>query len=175
MRVARYIPHYTVEDYMKWQGDWELIEGVPVALASPKYIHQRIVTRLASIVEPQLEECKDCNLVVELDYIVSRDTVFRPDISIVCEEVEDYIRKAPLMIIEVVSESTAERDEGVKKEFYEQEGVEYYMLVYPEEKLAKVYRNSERGYRKMKDIKSEVLKLGLGECFLEIDFSKIWI
>jgi hypothetical protein len=23
--VPRYIPHYTVEDYRRWEGDWELI------------------------------------------------------------------------------------------------------------------------------------------------------
>lgn len=175
MRAVRYLPHYTVEDYKKWQGDWELIEGVPVALASPKYIHQRIVTRLASIIEPQLEEWEDCNLVVELDYIISQDTVFRPDISIICEEVEDYIRKAPLMIVEVVLESSAERDEGVKRDIYEHEGGDYYMLVYPEHRLAKVYKNSERGYRKVRDLRDEVLKLDLKGCVLEIDFSKVWL
>ena len=29
------LPRYTVEDYEKWKGDWELIDGIPYALASP--------------------------------------------------------------------------------------------------------------------------------------------
>ncbi len=175
MREVRYLPHYTYEDYKNWQGDWELIEGIPIALASPKYLHQRTLTRLAAILEEALEECGKCNVVVELDYIVSHDTVLRPDISVLCEEVEDYILKAPEVVFEVVSESTAERDEGVKKEIYEREGVKYYVLLYPERKIAKVYRNTERGFLKLKDAGTDRVAFELEECGFEIDFSKVWI
>lgn len=175
MREVRYLPHYTYEDYKNWQGDWELIEGIPVALASPKYIHQRTLTRLASVLEEALEECGKCNVVVELDYIVSHDTVLRPDVSVLCEKVDDYILKAPSIVFEVVSESTAERDEGVKKDIYEREGVKYYVLLYPEKRIAKIYRNTERGYLKLKDVDTGKLVLELNECGIEIDFSKVWI
>ena len=33
-------PHYTYDDYKNWQGDWELIRGVPYAMApSPLKTH----------------------------------------------------------------------------------------------------------------------------------------
>ncbi len=174
MKMVKYIPHYTYEDYKSWQGDWELIEGIPVALASPKFIHQKVVLNLASLIKEQLEKCDKCVVTVELDYIVSHDTVFRPDVAVLCSPVEDYIRVAPLMVAEVVSETTAERDEGVKKDIYEQEGVKYYMLLYPEQRLAKVYRNTDRGFIKLKDISEGTLKLNFEECEVEIDFSKVW-
>ncbi len=174
MREVRYLPHYTYEDYRKWQGDWELIDGIPVALASPKYIHQAVLLNLATLLKDALEGCPECVVALELDYIVSHDTVLRPDISILCEEVEDYIRKAPLLIAEVVSESTAERDEGIKKDIYEREGVGYYLIVYPESKIAKVYRNTERGFIKLKDAGKDRMSFDLGECRLEVDFSKVW-
>ena len=175
MREVRYLPHYTYEDYKNWQGDWELIEGIPVALASPKYLHQRTLTRLAAVLEETLEECDKCNVVVELDYIVSHDTVLRPDASVVCDEVDDYILKAPEIVFEIVSESTVERDEGVKKDIYEREGVRYYCILYPDRRMAKVYRNTERGFLKLRDVSAEKLTLELDECMLEIDFSKVWI
>ncbi len=175
MKEVRYLPHYTYEDYKSWQGDWELIDGIPVALASPKYMHHRILTRLASLLEGELEDCDGCNVVVELDYIVSHDMVLRPDISVVCDEVEDYIVKAPNVVFEVVSESTIERDEGVKKKVYEKEGVGYYVIVYPERKLAKVYRNTERGFIKLKDVQNDEVTFDLGNCTLKLDFSKVWL
>ena len=175
MKEVRYLPHYTYEDYRSWQGDWELIDGIPVALASPKYLHQRTLTRLAAILEEGLENCDRCNVVVELDYIVSHDTVLRPDISILCEEGEDYIVKAPKVVFEVVSDSTVDRDEGIKKDIYEKEGVGYYVLIYPEKKLAKVYRNTDRGFIKLKDVQSDKVSFEVENCKLEVDFSKVWL
>ena len=34
MSIApKYQPHYTVDDYQHWEGDWELWNGVAVAMA----------------------------------------------------------------------------------------------------------------------------------------------
>ena len=38
--TKKLLPRYTVKDYERWDGDWELIEGVPYALASPSFRHQ---------------------------------------------------------------------------------------------------------------------------------------
>ncbi len=27
--ALRYPPRYTIKDYLQWEGDWELVEGVP--------------------------------------------------------------------------------------------------------------------------------------------------
>jgi len=35
--ALKYPPNYTVKDYNKWEGKWELIDGVPYALASPSF------------------------------------------------------------------------------------------------------------------------------------------
>ncbi|MBK1706481.1 hypothetical protein [Halochromatium glycolicum] len=41
------IEHYTREDHQRWQGDWELIQGIPLAIApSPGIAHQRVSGRL---------------------------------------------------------------------------------------------------------------------------------
>ena len=78
--VRRYnipLPRYTVEDYEKWEGDWELIDGIPYALASPSLKHQRFILYLAYLIEQQLrgeEECKDCITTIDTDYIVNEYT-----------------------------------------------------------------------------------------------------
>ncbi|MDW8295230.1 MAG: Uma2 family endonuclease, partial [Aquificaceae bacterium] len=103
----KYLPHYTYEDYQKWQGDWELLEGIPYAMASPLYTHQRLVFLLFRHLEElfEKEDCP-CLCVGELDWVISEDTVVRPDLVVLCEEPVDYIRKPPLLVIEVVSEGT---------------------------------------------------------------------
>jgi len=38
---------YTYNDYIIWEGDWELIEGMPVSMApAPMRIHQNIATEI---------------------------------------------------------------------------------------------------------------------------------
>ncbi len=45
--AEKYREHYTIEDYKQWQGDWELIEGIPFAMApSPFADHQIIISQI---------------------------------------------------------------------------------------------------------------------------------
>ena len=54
--AKKYPPSYTYEDYRLWEGDWELIEGVPYAMApSPFGRHQRVVGKLIYQLAEQLE------------------------------------------------------------------------------------------------------------------------
>ena len=129
--AIKYPPKYTLKDYEKWEGEWELIEGVPYTLASPTFEHQRIVLRIARFLDEELEnKCPDCTVGIDTDYVIDEHTVVRPDVFIVCGKVERKIFKAPKVIFEVVSENTAEKDEKLKFELYEREGVEYYVIVF---------------------------------------------
>ena len=78
------------------------------------------------------EKCKDCKLTFDTDFIVSEATVFRPDLALVCEPVEEKITKPPTLIVEVVSPSSKKMDEEIKPIYYAKAGVKYYILVYPE-------------------------------------------
>jgi hypothetical protein len=48
MEVAvRILPHYTYADYKHWEGNWELIEGIPYAISpAPLPKHQYIASNL---------------------------------------------------------------------------------------------------------------------------------
>ncbi len=174
--ALRYPPRYTLKDYESWKGDWELIEGVPYALASPTFEHQRVVGRIFRFVDEQLEEkCPECTAGIDTDYVIDEHTVVRPDVFIVCGKIEGKILKTPKVIFEVVSESTSEKDERLKFELYERESVEYYVIVFPSLKKAKVYRLSDGKYRKIKDVVNDCLELEIDECRIYLDFSKVWI
>ena len=171
--TARYIPRYTYEDYKQWQGDWELIDGIPIAMApSPVSEHQLILVEIAKELSLALENCEECFVVAEEDWIVDNETVLRPDISVVCGKLEDFIRKPPYLVVEIVSTSSAHKDERVKFALYEEEKVEYYILLYPKACKARIFRLRDGKYDKVGDFIEEVAELG-GECPITIDFAKV--
>ncbi len=44
-----YQEYYTFDDYQQWSGDWELIEGMPYAMAH----HQQLLSKLSVLILPQ--------------------------------------------------------------------------------------------------------------------------
>jgi len=47
--LAQAIEHYTYDDYRKWDGEWELIDGFPLAMApTPMRKHQSLATAIIS-------------------------------------------------------------------------------------------------------------------------------
>jgi len=169
------LPSYTYEDYKTWEGRWELIEGIPFALASPTFLHQRVVARLIRFIDESLEEnCKGCTVVPDTDYIVDEQTVLRPDVVVVCGNSGDRIVVTPKVVFEVVSKGTAKNDEILKKRIYEREGVEYSVLVYPPFKKVKIYHLKGGRFEKLKDLSEEVFTFSFEGCQFTLDFKKIW-
>ncbi len=174
--ALKYPPKYTVKDYERWEGDWELIEGVPYALASPTFEHQRIVGRIFRFLDEFLEEnCPECVVGIDTDYIVDDNTVLRPDVYVTCERVEKKLLKPPKIVFEVISESTREKDEKLKREIYEREGVQYFVVVYPEIRKAKIYELKGEKYVKVFDAVKDSFTFDLSECKVTLDFSKVWV
>ena len=172
------LPHHTVSDYRRWEGDWELIEGIPYAMApSPTARHQRLSVKITRQLDELLERCQQCQVLFETDWIVADDTVVRPDVMVICGEIEgDWPTRTPALIFEIVSPATAIRDEKLKFELYQREGVRHYILVYPEYKVAKVYQLQSGRFVKRADLVRETLDFELaGDCLVEFDFSRIWV
>jgi len=133
MSTARkYRPHYTVEDYQQWEGDWELWYGTAVAMSpSPFGPHERAVTALAYQIQGSIrtKNC-DCCVYTGLDWIIQSDTVVRPDVMVVCgEQPERHLEKPPILTIEILSKSTADKDIHAKRELYEINKVKHYLIV----------------------------------------------
>ncbi len=168
------IEYYTYEDYKNWEGEWELIRGAPLAMTpSPIRSYQNLVAMFAYELNKNFLKCENCEVLVE-DWIVEEDTVLRPDVSVVYNETNDFIAKAPEIIVEVVSKTTAKRDEKTKFEIYEKEMVKYYILAYPDFLKAKVFKNINGKLQKIADFTNEKLKITDTSCEGEIDFDIIF-
>lgn len=162
-------PKYTYEDYKLWQGDWELIKGYPFAMApSPYGKHQKLMLALGRLLSQELEDC-ECEVYPELDWIVNEKTVVRPDIAVYCEEIEKYPKTTPKIVVEIVSKSSAEKDEEIKFRLYEEEGVEYYVLAYPDFQKVRIFKLVDGKYKKVYEGDG---KFRFELCDMEVDFKK---
>jgi len=136
MEARSYPPHYTVDDYRSWPGDWELWHGNPVSMSpSPTYRHQNLLAELARCLGNQLAEnsgCR-CDIVVEHDWHVANDHVVRPDLMVVYNPFEgDFLDRPPTLAAEILSPATAHKDRSAKRDLYAQQGVAAYLLVDPD-------------------------------------------
>jgi Uma2 family endonuclease len=176
MLLTEYLEHYTVSDYVQWPGDWELIQGRAVAMTpSPGLTHQLVSGNLFRHLHEQMDNCPICMVLHETDWEIAHDTVVRPDIMVVCNQTDERVTSRPELVAEVVSQSTAHRDERVKFYLYAQEGVPWYVLVYPQYRKAKIYGLQNGRYSLIADLSQDAWPFAIQDCSGEIDFSRLWI
>jgi len=171
------LPHYTYDDYLLWEGRWEIIGGIPYAMTpAPTVEHQRISQNVARNLAEALDNCEQCYALLPVDWKISEDTVVQPDNLVVCYSPEgEYLTKAPTLIFEILSKTSAKKDRNIKYDIYEREGVKYYVIVDPAERIAKVYELTSGKYRKLTDAGNDVVAFDLGLCKIQVNFGKIWI
>jgi Uma2 family endonuclease len=183
MEVAvRILPHYTYADYKHWEGNWELIEGIPYAKSpAPLPKHQYIASNLTGELRNALKKsgckrCKKCKASQPVDYKLAEDTVVQPDVLVYCAEAtKAYLDFPPVFIAEILSPSTALKDRHTKYKLYEEAGVKWYVLVNPETDEVQVYSLENGNYV----LKAQGRDLNVNfdfkdNCNIEIDFSEIW-
>jgi len=170
------IEYYTYDDYKNWEGNWELIDGQPYAMApAPMRKHQSLASKIISYFDHQLENCQICEVLGEIDYKIDEDTVLRPDIVLTCGETnEAYLTKAPEIVVEIISPSTSKRDEKYKFSIYEEEKVKYYVLVYPDDLVAKIYKLDGKKYDKQGVFSHETYNFEGLKCDIKLDFDKVF-
>ncbi len=123
MAIAnKILPHYTYDDWIHWEGKWELIEGYPIAMSpTPVPTHQRVAAELRTelLLASRKSNCKKCRVYDPVDYKISDDTILVPDILIICGEVKKkYLDFPPSLLVEILSPATALRDRHTKFEIY---------------------------------------------------------
>lgn len=149
---VEWLPQYTYADYETWEGDWELIEGIPYSLMpSSKRTHQSTARKFVRSLEDALlktAEACNCEVFYELDWIVNDTTVVRPDIMIACGDFEeDFLRFPPTLIVEVTYKRTQMFDRDVKFKIYETNGVPYYLIADTEKGKTDVFQLADKQYR----------------------------
>lgn len=176
MCADKAIEHYNYDDYCQWEGKWELIASAPMAMTpSPVINHQAIAAKILTELMNSIGDCERCLVLAEEDWKISQNTVVKSDVVLICDEPNDkYITRAPEIIVEVISKTTAKRDEVLKFEIYESEKVPFYIIVYPEDRKAKLYKLENNKYSKQGDFSKESYSFEGITCKAKIDFSTVF-
>ena len=73
-----YKEFYTYKDYKQWDGDWELIAGTAYAMSpSPMKRHQALSAKIAAELIKDMQECLECDVLIEQDYKIDEFTIHR--------------------------------------------------------------------------------------------------
>ncbi|MCA9135435.1 MAG: Uma2 family endonuclease [Planctomycetales bacterium] len=176
--AIKFAPHYTIEDYRLWEGKWELWSGIAIAMTpSPFGRHQALLASLLTAFRVGIEQqnCRATAL-AELDWIVSDDTVVRPDMIVVCGGAPDrYLESPPALIAEVLSSSTRQNDLTYKRELYASQGVQTYLIADPENKSIQQLTLSASGGYESIDAPARLRLVLCGDCKIDIDSAKLFL
>ena len=151
---------YTYADLLSWDDGvrYELYDGIPVALASPTFEHQRICAALLAQFYAFSREKKCEAVAAPLDVRLFEkggdqpedvDKVVQPDLMIVCdrEKIDRRgIHGAPDLVVEILSDSTRRNDQLVKYRMYQKAGVREYWVIDPEMRLLLVHTLEDGQY-----------------------------
>jgi len=176
--AAKYRPYYTYDDYCQWEGQWELIEGMPYAMAPmPAPRHQIVNGNLYTVFKEGLKKsgCKKCKVYIPIDWKIAEDTVVQPDILIVCDKIEKkFLDFPPVLVVEILSPSTAAKDRGEKKELYLSQKVKYYLIIDPQFQKVEIYQFINDRYEPVA-INPDTFSFSFeDDCNAEVGLTDIW-
>lgn len=154
---------YTYADYLSWPDEerWELIDGVPYDMSpAPSVRHQEVLLNLSLEIGRFLDD-KECSLFiapfdVSLNEVENTNdeelyTVVQPDLVVVCDRKKldgHGCVGVPDICIEILSPSTAYKDETQKMQLYEKYGVKEYWIINPDNETIMLYRHNRKFYEK---------------------------
>lgn len=146
---------YSIDELEAWPDaeQWELINGIPYFLASPTIDHEDISTQIRTLFNVYIRtnhpECRVYGDPAGIVLSEDKQQMVRPDLFVVCNPKVDNgrLQGTPIIVIEILSKSTASRDVTTKKWLYEKNGVEEYWIIDPIHQLVEVYRMQDGKYR----------------------------
>jgi Uma2 family endonuclease len=172
------LPYYTYEDYCRWEGQWELIEGIPYAMSPmPRPEHQTIAGNLHAELRYAIKKAQcSCKVYQPIDYKITEDTILNPDLLIVCKPItKQFLDFAPELVVEILSPATALKDRHTKFEIYQQQQIPYYIMVDTDKKQVEVWQLNEAGKFGPISIDEKQPQLfAFNACLFSIVFENIW-
>ncbi len=114
----------SAEEFLEWglhqELRYELVDGVPVAMAGAKQRHDRIVASVHGMLYNLLRGKKCRNFTADLAVRIPMGNIRRPDAGIDCGIPDDdaTTAAAPFLVLEVLSPSTRDFDMFGKLEEY---------------------------------------------------------
>ncbi|MBF0524367.1 MAG: Uma2 family endonuclease [Deltaproteobacteria bacterium] len=150
---------FTYADYLEWPEDerWELIEGQAFDMTpAPSPQHQQMLVELARQIANFLVGRACVVYVAPFDVRLPEGdeddlrikTVVQPDIAVICNRSKIDARGsrgAPDFVVEIISPSSASKDQITKTALYEKKGVKEYWIIRPSDNTLIIRLLGENG------------------------------
>jgi Uma2 family endonuclease len=141
----------SVNEFIRWEDGtdtrYELVEGIPVAMAPPMPEHGMLAVALGSELRSALRPRRPC--IVQAEAGIARperdDTCYIADLAVTCEPPRpgDRLIRDPILVVEILSPSTSVFDRQSKVPDYRRiPSVQEILLIDSESVFAEILRRS---------------------------------
>jgi Uma2 family endonuclease len=148
-------PRFDRYAYLDWEAQQadknEYLAGEVFAMVGARQEHVVVALALAARFREHLRgsRCRAYTSDMKLE-VVAADAVFYPDVMVSCDEADrqrDLALRAPRLIVEVLSDSTAAFDRGAKFAAYRRlESLQEYLLVDIDARRLELFRREPVGW-----------------------------
>ncbi|MCS6785562.1 MAG: Uma2 family endonuclease [Thiobacillaceae bacterium] len=157
MGFAQPVSRFDIDAFLAWESEQptrhEYLQGEVFAMTGARDAHNTIALNIAAHLRTALRggPCRVyiADMKLRLD---ATDAVFYPDVMVTCDARDrspeaDQFKRHPILIVEVLSESTAAYDRGRKFEYYRGiDSLQEVLLVEQDRPHVDLYRRAERGH-----------------------------
>ena len=144
----------TAEQFLAWDGEqperWEFVGGEVFAMTGATVRHAAVTGNLYMALRQHLRgsPCRTIANEVKLR-VQASDAYYYPDVMVTCSAAdaqEPLIQREPLLLIEVLSKSTASYDRGAKFAAYRSlPSLREYLLIDPDSRQCDLFRLGDQG------------------------------
>jgi Uma2 family endonuclease len=152
MAAALSRPHQTLEEFLAWEHEqperYERVSGVIRMMTGGTIDHNRITLNFADALRKWLRSGDYEVFANDLKVVTPAGDVMYPDVVVACGDLpgKATVLDAPVVIVEVLLESTAVRDHGRKRWAYQTiPSLRHYVLVDQDEGGVEVTSPNEDG------------------------------
>ncbi len=154
--VTNVKPRLTVQEYLAWEAENEIkheyIDGEVYAMSGGTSKHSRVAANAMIAIGRQLDNSICAVHTSDMRVKVAEDRYVYPDLSAVCgvEQFEDEGETSllnPILVVEVTSPSSVERDRVANRDFYrEVPSMQAYLVIDQHRVCAELYIRADIGW-----------------------------
>lgn len=145
-------PRFERQDFLAWESTQsekhEYWQGEIFAMSGARQVHVIVSFNVAALLKAHLRGSRCRTYMVDMQLEVeAADAIFYPDVMVSCDPADlaaDRVLRAPKLIIEVLSDSTAAYDRGNKFASYRMlPSLQEFVLIDPDRRTVEIFRRTE--------------------------------
>jgi Uma2 family endonuclease len=170
---------WTVQDFLEWEAQqperYEFIDGRILGMVGGSAAHATIKDNVTQALRNRLRGTP-CRAFSESLKVVTDLASHYPDVVVTCAPIQpadDQIRE-PVVVVEVLSRTTADRDRSAKWVGYQDiASLQHYVLIAQDRRRIELFSRADDGWH-LRNIRPPVAKLPLAALGVELSLDEIY-